>query len=279
MRLTSAFVCSLMLAGAGTALGQSRFVEFRIVERQGQTTISVPPGTDPTTDNTLQYAVQGRVVGGVPTDFLGNFSFDIVANGERDSFGTMAKIRISNVDGTYVTDPVASFAANATVGRGGLAAVYGYLAAISPNFNGLINTSGGSFSNTPGNQEIGLVTGSPTGASLQLLCSIGVCSFPVLDPMLAATYLGAGGNFVDLYHFRYVVSDLTTARGDIVFSLTNAIAEIGTSLVLINGVWSPVQSSASVAFLGGNSVHIVPGPGAAAGMCLSALIALRRRSR
>ena len=34
-------------------------------------------------------------------EFLGNFSFDIVASGEADSYGTLAKLLISNADGTY----------------------------------------------------------------------------------------------------------------------------------------------------------------------------------
>lgn len=151
-----------LVAAAGAA--SARSVEFRIIERQGQTSIPAVVGATPTTDAVLNYAVQARVVGGSASQFLGNFSFDIRANGEADANGTLTKMLISNA-GTYA----ANTASRTTPPLVAVVSIYSYLAGISPNFNGLINTTGGTFTNTAGAQEIGLVTGSPTGSAFLAL--------------------------------------------------------------------------------------------------------------
>src|SRR5689334_4245102 len=50
---------------------------------------------------------------------------------------------------------------NAAAGKGAMACSYSFLASISGTFNGSINADvGSSFTNTPGNQEIALITGA-----------------------------------------------------------------------------------------------------------------------
>jgi hypothetical protein len=254
MRSLSCLVCTAVVAAAGAAHGQS--VEFRIVEREGQNIILFSSGSSTTSDGVLNFAVQARVVGGSATQFLGTFSFNIIAPGEPDANGTLAKLLTSNVDGTYAANMTQS--TNASVNRGGLAAIYCFLAGINPNFNGLINTSGGSFTNTPGNQEIGIVTGSPAGNSLLLLTDPngtgnpatypGTGTTAAIDPAIAATYLGAAGNFVDVYRFKYTLTDATPRS--LSFNLANVTAEIGSSLQNTNGTWVPVQSSATATATG-----------------------------
>ena len=252
MQVAAAFA-AMSLAG----LARSQTVEFRIVEREGQTSIPNPVGAIATTDAVLNFAVQARVVGGTASQFLGNFGFNIVASGEPDTNGTLAKLLICNADGTYNANSTQS--ANASIGRGGLAAIYIYLANVNPSFNGLINTSGGTFTNTPGNQEIGLVAGSPTGSALLLLTDLdfdgnpdtypGTGTTAPIDTTVASTYMGASGNFVDVYRFKYTLSNTSSNRA-ITFQVANANAQIGSSLALANGIWGPVQSNATVSNTG-----------------------------
>ncbi len=271
-----------LVATAGAANAQVPAVEFRFVERQGQTQVSVPFGATPTTDGVLNFAIQARVTGGTATDFLGNFSFDIIANGEADANGTLTKLLTSDAAGTYNANSNQSN--NATVGRGGLAVIYTYLAGINPNFNGLINTTGGTFTNTAGSQEIGLVTGSPTGNALLLLTDTMGTGNPdtysgsgvtaPIDPTVASTYLGAAGNFVDVYRFKYTLS--STASRVINFSLANLTAQVGSSLQLSNGVWGPAQANAAASSTG-ISIPVAPAPASAALLGLGGLVAARRR--
>ena len=123
------------------AFGQT--VQFRLVERTGQTQASPA-------DNVLDLAVQAKVTGAN----LGAFGFDMRIAGEAEGRGALDRGSINNPDGTYDT----SFGVTSTVGRGGIARQYSYLATVNSSFNGLINTSGGTFTNGP-DQEIGLVAG------------------------------------------------------------------------------------------------------------------------
>ncbi len=280
MRTLSSAALAVILATAGTAYGQT--VEFRIVERQGQTSIPIPFGATATTDGVLNFAIQARVTGGTASQFLGNFSFDIVAAGEADSNGTLTKLLTSNVDGSYAANTAQS--SNGTVGRGGLSAIYAYLAGIGQSFNGLINTSGGTFTNTLGNQEIGLIAGSPTGNSLLLLTDTGGSGNPdtypgsgtaaPIDPTIASTYLGAGGNFVDVYRFKYTLTLASTRV--ITFNLVNPTAQIASSLLLANGVWGPANPL-NVPVTTSGVIFGMPAPGSAFLLSLAGLTATWRR--
>lgn len=275
MRHAPALVAFAALCTFST-LCRAQSVEFRIVERTGKSLVET--NTDPTTN----FAVQARVVGGNASQFLGNFAFDVVGLGEADANGTLTRLIISNANGTYAPNPTQAVANS--VGIGGMASIYTYLAGIAPNFNGLINASGGPFVNTPGNQEIGAITGSPTGGSLLRLADTtgsgnpdtysGSGSTAPIDPVLAQTYLGANGNFVDLYRFKYTLSNF--APRQITFSLTNVRAQVGDSLQLTNGNWGAVQSNAAVTS-SSIIVSVIPAPASAACVGLAGVLAFRRR--
>ena len=136
-RITMKFAAGAMVVSwiAGAALGQT--VEFRIVERSGRT-VATPA------DPIMNFAVQARVVGGATNVGLGDFGCKIVAMGEPDASGDLDYLYISNANGTYdsnttnrVHGPIGSYS--------GLPAQYRYLAGLSPDFNGVINASVGTF--------------------------------------------------------------------------------------------------------------------------------------
>ena len=139
------------LAACGMARGQS--VEFRIVERTGQT-----QATQAGTTSWISPCRPGWS-GAAKARPLGGFNFNIVLTGEPDADGTLC----AGSSATPTTRMPRRSACSSTVGAGGMAYQYTYLAWISPNFNGVINSSAGGFTNTPGNQEIGLVTGIVSG--------------------------------------------------------------------------------------------------------------------
>ncbi len=297
--IRTAVLSACVLAGiAGAA--QASTVEFRIVERRGQiawtgtnfgfTSIpGVPPipnlalasGSNVTNDEVLNFAVQARVVGGLPGEALGNFGFDVVSN-DQTARGTLTRSSISDASGAYTPT---NYGSNSTVGRGGLSSIYGYLAGINPNFNGLINTSGGSFTENPAVNDLGLVTGSPTGNSLLLLTDTqgagapdtysGVGTTAPLDSAVADSYLGADGNFRDVYHFNYYMS--SNAIRTVTFSLANAQAQTFFDLALANGVWGPNNPLNAVAVATGASVVVTPAPASVALLGLGGLVAARRR--
>ncbi len=218
-----ASACGLMAMAAVGARAQT--VEFRFVERQGQQAIVTPLFGTATTDAVLSFAVQARVVGGAANRGLGNFNFNIAIVGEPEANGALARMIICNADGTYALNPTQ--AVSSTLGRGGLAAAYIYLAGIGGgSFNGLINSSSGTYTNRP-DQDIGLVTGAPIGGAMLRFTDVDASGDPdtytgpvpsgqgataALDVGLANTYFAANGNWIDVYRFRYVVSNIATPR-------------------------------------------------------------------
>jgi hypothetical protein len=237
-RILAAAACGMMGMSA-----TAQTVEFRFVERTGQT--NATPG-----DALLEMAVQARVTGGAD---LGGFNFNIVIAGEPDSSGTLQKAVISNGDHTYFTVPTdgASWTANASVGRGGIASSFTYLAGLSASFNGLINVSGGVFTNTP-SQEIGLISGVASGNGLTSTPGIDADGdgIPDLAPSnggvsqtgetcpLPASAEGpyfANGQFIDIYRFRYTVTEFTPRLLN--FTLTSVGAQTFTHLIFSTGIW------------------------------------------
>jgi hypothetical protein len=196
------YVSVLSLAAlAGSAVAQT--VEYRIIERRGQTSVPVTggvfdtsnTGTHVTTNNILDLAVQARVTGTDPSNNqpygLGAFGFDVVIQNEADTNGTLKFAQISNTPapipaanvgaypnqgapyfpggtppGTVTYASASSFGTGSLLRQHGLAAQYAYAAGISAALAGNINTSSGSFTNTPNNQEIGLITGRVAGTDL-----------------------------------------------------------------------------------------------------------------
>jgi len=275
-----------ILAGAVGSAAQATNVEFRILERRGQTAWNpFSTQTVPGNDNVLNFTVQARVVGGTPGEALGNFGFDIVSN-EAQGNGTLAKARITTAGTPNYDTSAAQYGSNATVGTGGLAGSYAYLASVNPNFNGLINASGGSFTENPAVNDLGLVTGSPTAGFLLLSTDSdgdgnpdtysGSGSTAPLDPALADQFFAADGNWLSMYNFNYTVSN--TSSRVINFSLANVQAQTFHDLALANSVWGPnnpvnaMQISAA-----GINIPVSPAPGAAALLGLGGLVAARRR--
>jgi hypothetical protein len=205
------------------------------------------------------YAVQAMVSGGSGAAGLASFGFTIVISTEPDTSGTLAKLRISDSCGVYYIGPSAE---NSTVGAGGLARQYSYLAAINSNFNGLINVTSGNFTNTPGQQEIGMINGSAFGSAM--------LTTPGMDPTgegnpvtftaygqsphavpaegttaaipapLGPTYF-AEGQFIDLYRFRYTISTLGTRT--LTITLQSYSASIFSQFIYSNGVWGAPQTT------------------------------------
>ena len=269
----------VVVACASAAQGQT--VEFRIVERTAQTQASP-------LDSALDLAVQARFNG---TNSLGGFYFDMRMPGEQESRGTLEYGAISNLNGTY--DP--SFGVGGSVGRHGLARSYAYFATVNPNFNGLINQSGGTFTNTS-DQEIGLVTAFAQGVTM--LGTPGVdtnsdgnpdtwpgngsgmtppnLATAALDPGISAAYFGHN-EFVDVYRFRYTVTDF--AARTLRFRLANIVAQQFTQFVYSGGQWGAQNSTTppTAVVSSGLDIVVVPAPAALGVLGFGSLVIARRR--
>lgn len=287
--MTRTVIMACVIAGVAGA-AQAATVEFRIVERRSQ--VAWNPSTaqsTPLNDNVVNFAVQARVVGGLAGEALGNFGFNIIST-DSEAAGSLARARIS-VAGTANYDvSAAQYNASSTLGTGGLAGTYTYLAGINGAFNGVINGNSGSWIQTPA-ADIGLVTGSPTGgAGLLSYGSAGNVDGngdPVpdtwvtgdtasLDESVANQFLGANGNFIDVYHFNYTIA--STAARLVTFSLDGINAQTFVSLSRSDGVWGPANPLDATAIINTpGSIAVVPAPGAMALLGFGGLIAARRR--
>ena len=275
-------VC-VLVSLSGSASGST--VELRIVERRGQVSWNPFVGqSSPLNDNILNLAVQARVNGGTPNESLGNFRFNIIMPGEPEISGLLNKGAISNADGTYNTG-ASQFNNSATIGRGGLAAIYSYLAGIGSNFNGLINISAGSWTQSP-IQDIGLIVGYPTGNALLLLAGDATMTNPAtypgtgttapLDPTIANTYFAANANWVDVYHFNYTITNQSLRS--LLFVLDNPFAQTFSSLEIANGVWGPSHPFNAPVIATGLDLQLIPAPATLA-LLLAGTLLLARRSR
>jgi hypothetical protein len=205
---------SIAISIAGSATAQT--VEFRVIERHPGGTglnsgnILIGPGY-----NILDYAVQARVTGAADVGF-GQASFSIQMPGEFESRGTLVRGTINNADGSYFPTIATSSSAGKRVG---VANAYAYLVGLDSKFNGVINGSSGSWTQSSAQQDIGLITPAARGASyLQYVDLQGATpgSDPdgvpdngtgQVDPDVLNQYFGANGNWVDIYRFEYIVSD------------------------------------------------------------------------
>lgn len=275
---------AFLSAGIVVVCASSSFaqtVEYRVVERTGQTVANA-------LDNVLDFAVQARVNG---SGSLGAFYFDMRILGEAESRGTLQRGGISNIDGTY--DPAIS--TGSVVGRHGAARQYSYFGTVNQNFNGVINSSSGTFTNTP-DQEIGLITGVVQGSPMLQTPGLdtngdghpdtwsgnGSGTTPTngttasLNPAAATAYF-ANNQFVDLYRFRYTLTDLSARTLQI--RPLNAIAEQFTQFVFVSGQWGAQNTLTASAALQvtGIDISVVPAPGAAFLLGVGALATSRRR--
>jgi len=273
-----------LAALAGAANAQS--VQFEFYERTNQ---SVASAVDPV----LEIGVRARAIG----TNLGGFNFNIITD-DAESNGTMLRGKISTgaIPNTYSTAQWATTNTGNTVSVHGVAGSYSYLAGINPNFNGLINVSGGTFTNNPAVNEIGLVAGAATGGALtstpfidedgdgipDLAPSNGNPSGSTnnevapLDPRASSPYFAAG-QFIDLYRFRYTVSNF--AIRDVHFSLGDLGAQFFSQLLYNNGAWGAQNTTADGSSISatGFTVHILPTPASVALMGLGGLMVARRR--
>ncbi|HMN40938.1 MAG TPA: PEP-CTERM sorting domain-containing protein [Phycisphaerales bacterium] len=279
--MTNSLVSAIALAAlAGTVTAQSS-IDYRIVERTGQTEANA-------VDGVLDLAIQARVNGGAA---LGGFGFNAVIPGEPDANGTLQFGRITDGLGNYVN----TFGVGGVVGQHGLAKQYSYLAGISSAFNGQINLSNGTFTNTPGNQEIGLITGSALGGALtgapgfdpdgegnpSTWSGYGVGAIPpagataTLPAAIGATYF-AQGQFIDIYRFRYTVTNF--ANRALVFTLEGLTSQTFNSLAYAGGQWGIDSATfTGQVNLTPLTVQVVPAPASAALLGLGGLVAARRR--
>lgn len=269
----------VVVACASVARGQT--VEFRIVERTAQAQVSP-------VDPVLDLAVQARFNG---ANSLGGFYFDMRMLAEQEARGTLEYGAISNLDGTY--DP--AFGVGGSVGRHGLARSYSYFATVNPNFLGMINQSAGTFTNTP-DQEIGLVTAFAQGVTMlgtpgmdtnsdgnpDTWSGNGSGMIPTnlatasLDPAISAAYF-AHNEFVDVYRFRYTVTDFAVRT--LQFRLLNIVAQQFTQLVYSGGQWGAQNSTTPTTAIvsSGLNIAVVPAPAIIGLLGAGMMLAARRR--
>lgn len=277
------FVLSAMAVAAlaGSAFAQNGTVEYRIRELNGQTAVDATQPA-PNSDNVLDFVVEARVTGAANRG-LGDWGFNVRIQGEPEANGALARLRTSQADGTYFTGAPTTSITGA--GLAGIAAQYRFLVGLNAAFNGVINTNSGAFTNGP-DQEIGLVTGSARGAALG---NTGIIVDPLGDgnfvPATGAdfntalnTWFGANDNFVQLYRFRYTVSNLTART--LQFRLENVLGLTFNSLVQAGSDWSAATTGGTATTSGGTldvRVGIIPAPATAALLGLGGLVAARRR--
>ncbi len=278
MRAVSLSALAVVVCAPATL---SQTVEFRIAERTGQTQATIP-------DNVLDLAIQARFNG---VNSLGGYYFDMRMPGEAESRGTLARGSISNADGTY--DP--SITTSASVGRAGLPRQYSYFATVSPNFNGLINQSAATFTNTT-DQEIGLITAYVQGPPLTGTPGIDADSDGNPDTwsgngsgMTPANLSTAAHNasasssyfahnqFVDVYRFRYTLTDLSPRT--LQFRLQGLLAQQFTQFVYSGGQWGAQNATtASTAIIStGLDIAVVPAPPTYGLLVFAGFVGGRRR--
>lgn len=260
---------------AGSAFAQPGTVEYRIRELTGQSQVTSAA------DAVLDFVVEARVTGATNRG-LGDWNFDIRIQGEAEGAanGTLTRLRINNGDGSYFTGAPST----STTGGGvaGVASQYRYLVGLNGNFNGLINSSAGAFSNTP-DQDIGLVSGSARGAALAntgIIVDDGSGNFiPATGGDFTTalnTWFGANGNFVQLYRFRYTVANLSART--LQFRINNALGSTFATLVAAGADWSGnTTGGAAQVSATGLDIAVIPAPASAALLGLGGLVAARRR--
>ena len=275
-------------AGGLAAAANAQVVQFRIVELDGQTWVSSAA------DAVLNLAVQARVLGGPA---LGGFDFNI-KTGDAESNGTLLRLRIQNADQTYYTGAHTPSGTGGT--KVGMAFQYFYLAGIGASFNGLINLSGGNFTNNPAENEIGLIAGAATGGSMLSTPGLdpsaegnpatwsgyGASATPPnnatapLDPAIGAPYF-AQGQFIDIYRFRYTVTNF--ADRNLHFSLDDVGAQVFNEWLYNNGAWGAANTTLGAAQVESQSlsigVGIFPAPGTALLVAGAAMYVGARRRR
>ncbi len=273
MKKHAMVVCALVGAAGMVGASNANTIEFRIVELTGQTQASP-------VDNVLDYAIQARVSGAG----LAVWGFDCLRLvGEAESASTLQTIRTSNGDGTYYAGPSSL---NAAIGLGGLARSYSRLALINGNFNGLLNVSAGTFTNTADN-ELGLISGTLGGSPLMQTPGVDSdfdgrpdtiatpLTLGTLDPSIMSSYMAQDG-FIDVYRFRVTVTDFTLRT--IPITLVGGDARSFTQVSFNGTEWGPVvHAPGEDLIITGGSFEVIPAPASVALLGLGGLVGARRR--
>jgi len=276
-----------LVALAGAANAQTT-VTFRIVERTSQVVAN-------SADSLLELAVQARV-SGTPA-YLGGFNFNILT-GDSESGGFLQKARIMQGGNPNFYSTTTPWNSNSSVGSGGLAGQYTYLAGINADFNGVINASSGTFTNNPAENEIGLIAGAVTGDALTHTPGIDDDGDNIpdtapsngtmpphsnnnetaaVDPTIGAQYFAGGAQFIDIYRFRYNVTNFT--QRTLHFSLGDLGAQFFNELLFNNGAWGANNVTAPLTAIVALplNVQVTPTPASVALMGLGGLMVARRR--
>jgi hypothetical protein len=280
----AAGACVVGMSWGGSAAVGAITTEFRIVERTGQTEANPADGV-------LNFAVQARVTSPGSLVGLATFSYSLTINGEPESFGTLSRDRTTSIDFTYFN----GIAGPASGTSSGIPQHYGFYAGINPSFNGLINSSAATWTQSPASQDIGLILGSCTGQNLLNTPGVdtlgngypdtypGTGSNATLPQPIMQQYFGAG-DFIDIFRFRYTITNFTPRVLDIRFGGDTAaqtpFVNTFTRLQTSNGLWGPefLQPSNATPSIQNLTVNVVPAPGIAAG-ALPALLAFGARRR
>lgn len=275
------FVCFVVAACSTTCGVHAGLVEMRIVERTGQLVADAA-------DSQLDFAVQVRVNSSAYV--LSGAGFGLRLFGEAQTRGQFSFGRISRIDDHTYTPEIGGFAPGF---ESGVAAQYRFLVDLNSGFNGLINASGGSWTQTP-DQDIGLVGARSGGARFlqtprmdtdgdeQPDTAAPGATTAIIPENIRRDYF-ATENWIDVYRFRYRVIDLTPRALDL------RVADIPTSLDIsvasgeirfVNGLWGQTvqtvpHSEVSIVNWQGT---VVPAP-AATGMLLFCAAFGRRRPR
>lgn len=259
-----------MICSPASLLAQAT-VDLRIVPRFGQTPIVAGY------EASLDLAVQARVSSFGDSFGLSSFAFNLRVVGEAENAGLLQRASISNFDGTY--DPGISMISS--VGRGGLARQYTYLAMLNSAFNGRVNASMGTFTNGP-DQEIGLITGASAGERFLGTPGIDDDGDGVPDALspsasVMRTYFGAD-EWIDIYRFRYLISRFT-GRGFSMRLEDVSGVQVFTEVRDAQGLWGPSNIPVSTVSTQGFDLYTIPVPGAGVMVAVACCVLARRRRR
>ncbi|MBY0310987.1 MAG: hypothetical protein K2W85_02855 [Phycisphaerales bacterium] len=273
----TASAAAAVMALAAPAMAQFR-VELRTIERTGQTVADA-------NDNVLDFAVQARVTNDA-TLMFGGVNLRVQMPGEAQGRGTLARGIISNSDGTYSN--ALGISAPGTVS--GLAAQYRYLFSLNSGFNGGINSSVGPELQDPTMQDIVGIAPYSAGDALTGVPELFTFDPNTGDPIgppggmvpaaIGNQYFGARGNWVDIYRFRYTVTDLAERTVQVNPWAGTTISTF-SQLALADSVWGAQitanQRTADNLALIGTTFDVVPAPTSVGVLAMLAMGASRRR--
>lgn len=269
--LTSGLTALLALICSPASLLAQATVDLRIVPRFGRTPVVAGY------EASLDLAVQARVNSFGDSFGLSSFAFNMRIVGEPESAGLLQRAAISNFDGTYDT----GISMVSSVGRGGLARQYTYLAMLNSAFNGRLNASSATFTNGP-DQEIGLIAGASAGERFLSTPGIdddgdGVPDALTPSTSVMRTYFGAG-EWIDIYRFRYLISRFTGRNFSMRLEDVSGV-QVFNEVRDAQGLWGPTNIPISTVSTQGFDLYTIPVPGAGVMVAFACCVLAGRRRR